>query len=233
MDDRAAYRNVHVFDASDRERLLGGLNQNGSITEANFLDMLAILLVAHFPIKVQDRFSCHEVRRSESALQPGIYDVTCKGPIALTDEPWLPRLVCPPYTDPAFSDAVLARDGRCALSGAAGSRLTTEAAYIFPCDNEDHWLAHGLAQCVADMPGRPARAKLAAERPRARAARPRALGPVPRRREPRRRPQGRRLRPRHRRARRAHARRDVPRPQRRAAALALPPGGARERARRR
>lgn len=78
MDDRAAYRNVHFYDASDA-RLLGGLYQNGSITEANFLDMLDLILVTYSPIAVQDRFSCNELCRSGRPLQPGIYDIRSKG----------------------------------------------------------------------------------------------------------------------------------------------------------
>lgn len=146
QNDRTAYRNVHIFDASDDERLLGGLHQNGSVTEANFLDMLEIIVETDSPLRVRDRFSCHEISRTSDPLEPGIYDV--HGTITLSKEPWLPRLVAPFCADANFVDTVLARDKKCVISG----RSDTEAAYIFPRDNEEYWLAHSLAHCITDMP---------------------------------------------------------------------------------
>lgn len=50
---------------------LGGLTQNGSITEANFLDMLKIPLVTEGPITVQHRSSGHVITRSHDRLDAG------------------------------------------------------------------------------------------------------------------------------------------------------------------
>ena len=178
---------MHFYDASDGERLLGGLHQNGSITEANFLDMLDFLLVTHSPVRVQDRFSCHEVARTAKTLEPGMYDVRCKGssnsgqclfwascahhltpgPIKLTDEPWLPRLVTHSASTPddTFSNSVRTRDGKCVISGPANpisfhEPTGTEATHIFPRDNEDCWVEYNLARHVTDMDGFPDASKL-------------------------------------------------------------------------
>jgi len=66
--------------------VLGGLIQNGSITEANFLDMLKILLVTDgFPIRVEHRaqnceaISDYVVSRTDDRLEVGLYDVNCDG----------------------------------------------------------------------------------------------------------------------------------------------------------
>ena len=74
--NRSHFRNVHFYDGSI---LLGGLIQNGSVTERNFLDMLGILLVTEAPIRVQHRTSGEIVSISDSRLQLGIYNVYCDG----------------------------------------------------------------------------------------------------------------------------------------------------------
>ena len=43
--DRSHPRTVSFYDSTCPDVALGGFVQNGSITEANFLDILAILLV--------------------------------------------------------------------------------------------------------------------------------------------------------------------------------------------
>jgi len=43
--NRSLGRNVHFYDATVPDVALGGLIQNGSVTEVNFLDYLWILLV--------------------------------------------------------------------------------------------------------------------------------------------------------------------------------------------
>ena len=42
---RSHRRNVSFYDSTQPDVALGGFVQNGSITKANFLDILAILLV--------------------------------------------------------------------------------------------------------------------------------------------------------------------------------------------
>ena len=84
--DRSACRNIHIFDSAHPDKPLGGVRQNGSITESNFLDMPGILLVMDgvqdgvqdvVPFIVQHRTSSHTVTRTHHRLQIGDYDVHC------------------------------------------------------------------------------------------------------------------------------------------------------------
>lgn len=56
---------------------LGGLIQNGSVTEANFLEMLGILLITETPIRVQKRGTSHIITSTNNQLGLGEYDVYC------------------------------------------------------------------------------------------------------------------------------------------------------------
>ena len=75
--DRSPGRNVHFYDASSPDIVLGGLIQNGSVTEANFLDMCEILLVTETPYQVRERDSRQLVTRINTPLEPGHYDIYC------------------------------------------------------------------------------------------------------------------------------------------------------------
>lgn len=73
-------RNVHFFDSSTGA-LLGGLFQNGSVTQANFIDMLDIILVivprlstALCPFTVKSR-SGKTISQTSQPLIPGNYDI--------------------------------------------------------------------------------------------------------------------------------------------------------------
>jgi len=78
--NRSLSRNVTFYDATKPDKTLGGLIQNGSMTEANFLDILGILLViVGSPIRVQERISSSIVSRTDVPLQWGVYDIYCDG----------------------------------------------------------------------------------------------------------------------------------------------------------
>ena len=97
--NRSHFRNVHIHDATrgDEYALLGGLIQNGSITEGNFLDMLEILLVTDgAPIRVEhqapgcEAIPDHLVSRTDKRLETGIYNVYCDGRCLPLSEEYLP-----------------------------------------------------------------------------------------------------------------------------------------------
>ncbi|KAF8460422.1 hypothetical protein BDZ91DRAFT_798916 [Kalaharituber pfeilii] len=74
--------NVHIHkekveydQAKEDDPALGGLVQNGWVTEQNFLQMLAIILVVEALIRVQRRLSGHIVSTLNSSLETGIYDI--------------------------------------------------------------------------------------------------------------------------------------------------------------
>lgn len=69
--NRSLGRNVRFFDARVADIAEGGLLQNGSVTEANFLDYLRILLVAKTPLGVRERTSGHIVMMTDNRLECG------------------------------------------------------------------------------------------------------------------------------------------------------------------
>ena len=78
--NRSLLRNVFFHDATYPDVALGGLFQNGSITEANFLDILGMLLIVEGnPLRVQERASGNIVSRTDIQLQKGVYDIYCDG----------------------------------------------------------------------------------------------------------------------------------------------------------
>jgi hypothetical protein len=81
--NRALGRNVQFYDASAPDVALGGFIQNGSVTEASFLEMLGILLVTGVPVHVQERASGHIVSMKNNALRTGMYDIYCDGKCSL------------------------------------------------------------------------------------------------------------------------------------------------------
>ena len=73
--DRAAWRNLSLYEAATGN-LLGGLCQNGSFTESNFISALdTVLLIASDDWTVVNRSSGMTVRHTASVIQPGVYDV--------------------------------------------------------------------------------------------------------------------------------------------------------------
>ena len=76
--NRSHFRNVHFYDGSNPDILLGGLIQNGSVTERTFLHMLGIILITQTPIIIQHRGSGHIVLMSESRLEVGSYNIYCE-----------------------------------------------------------------------------------------------------------------------------------------------------------
>ncbi|KAG0136918.1 HNH endonuclease-domain-containing protein [Tuber indicum] len=161
--NRALPRNVSFYDATNPEEALGGLVQNGSITEANFLDMLGILLAVDAgPLRVQERISNHiVVYRTDVPLKIGVYDIHCEASIQISDEPWIHRLVSR-YTcreEDTFRDQVSDRDRRCVISGIVNPEILIqadnwagfEAAHIFPLEHESLWVRYNHGRWITDM----------------------------------------------------------------------------------
>ena len=141
-------RNVRFFDHLTGD-LLGGLFQNGSVTEANFIDMLNIVLVivprssgASLPFTVQSR-SGQVIGRTNEPLAPGNYDVcvadgsrsigsdavrrtwlTRIDSIGLSDEQFIRRIPSHNVSNREihFKNGVRARDGKCVFTGIANTR---------------------------------------------------------------------------------------------------------------
>ncbi|KAG0636523.1 hypothetical protein HOY80DRAFT_977166 [Tuber brumale] len=142
---RSVGRNVTFCNAAEPDMALGGLVQNGSITEANFLDILGILLVStEGPLRVQERISSHIVERTDVPLKTGVYDIYCEGIIQVKDR---------------FSHEVRHRDRKCVISGLlnpeiliqANSWTGFEAVHIFPTEHESLWIQSDYQRWITDM----------------------------------------------------------------------------------
>ncbi|KAG0636794.1 hypothetical protein HOY80DRAFT_908639 [Tuber brumale] len=158
---RFLQRNVSFYDATNPVATLGGLVQNGSITEANFLDILTIILVVEEgPIRVQERVSRHIVSRTDVPLETGVYDIYCDASIQVSDEPWIPRLICHEISgrDDSFRNDIRNRDRKCVISGISipegffqtYSWTPFETSYIFPLEQESLWIQHNCGRWITD-----------------------------------------------------------------------------------
>ncbi|KAG0133141.1 HNH endonuclease-domain-containing protein [Tuber indicum] len=161
--NRALQRNVSFYDATNPGKALGGLVQNGSITEANFLDILGILLVVDGvgPLRVQERMSSRIVSRTDVPLKTGVYDIHCDVSIQMSDERWIQRLVTR-YANlekDIFHHEISNRDRKCVISGIvnpessieAGNWTGFEAAHIFPLEHESYWIQYDYGRWITDI----------------------------------------------------------------------------------
>jgi len=80
-EHRSQCRNVHFFDEANPDVALGGLIQNGSLTEKNFV-MLDIVLVTIAPIRVSAKDTGMVVSMVDTRLGPGDYMVSCEGKLS-------------------------------------------------------------------------------------------------------------------------------------------------------
>lgn len=177
---RAALRNVHFYDSRNSE-YLGGVRQNGSITQKNFYDMLRILLVVSPPnqdIEVHPRGAGTVIPADTAPLPPGDYNITCPqgwsifgvmrdrtgltslGSFSMTDESLVRRVHSRSSAsqNTSFRDAVRARDGLCVLSGTPNGNAIIndwsafEAAHIFPLECASLWTQYGFSRLVTQTP---------------------------------------------------------------------------------
>ncbi|PUU82888.1 hypothetical protein B9Z19DRAFT_1119989 [Tuber borchii] len=156
---------MRFYNAADPNVVLGGFFQNGSITEANFLDILEILLVVEGepgPLRVQERISNHIVSRTHVPLKKGAYDIHSQGSIEISDEFFLSSTISYAETarDRRFSRAVRERDGgKCMISGFElpqyfidrGQWPGVEACHVFPLSLENIWNVKGFRDWVASV----------------------------------------------------------------------------------
>ncbi|KAJ6261876.1 hypothetical protein Dda_2675 [Drechslerella dactyloides] len=152
LADRAEGRNVFIYDSTNPSTQLGGLYQCGSITEANLLLIISILITTSSPIDVLHRQSNHILTNCNRIIDHGAYDIYCEEPVEVTDEQWIPRSLPRETTsaNDSFRDKVRQRDGRCVFSGLVNLRayrnswVPFTATHIVPLHCESWWAgAHG------------------------------------------------------------------------------------------
>ncbi|KAG0136490.1 hypothetical protein HOY82DRAFT_478951 [Tuber indicum] len=158
--NRSLPRNVSFYDATNPDEVLGGLVQNGSITGANFLDILGILLaVGVSPIRVQERMSSHIVSRTEVPLQVGAYDIYCEDMCYIPPIYSVHRLISHKISrrEDSFRNDIRNRDRKCVILGIsipeifiqANNWTTFEAAHIFPPEHSSLWIQNDNGRWIA------------------------------------------------------------------------------------
>jgi hypothetical protein len=76
---RSAWRDVHIFNASDRNTTIGGLRTNNGITNANLYAMIEIFVFFSGEYVLRNE-SDIAVEKDNTPLEPGSYyiDSPCK-----------------------------------------------------------------------------------------------------------------------------------------------------------
>ncbi|KAF1810201.1 hypothetical protein P152DRAFT_401644 [Eremomyces bilateralis CBS 781.70] len=157
--NRSLGRDVHIYDASDRTTVLGGLILTNGVTNANFYSMVEILVLFTTAFELQNEEGT-KIQRTDDPLWPGNYYIHAAGSFAVNNESWLVRTisVSTGTRTHCFRDAVRSRDRRCVISGevAVAAQFdrwdSFEAAHIFPIAYEGHWKDHGYDRWITIQP---------------------------------------------------------------------------------
>ncbi|PUU74666.1 hypothetical protein B9Z19DRAFT_998805 [Tuber borchii] len=160
--NRSVYRNVTFHDATNPDVTLGGLLQNGPITEGNFLDILEIVLAVSVAIRVLRRASTHLVSRVKVPLEIGKYELLIlSAPIKLNKNVWVEHAITQNVTgrNKQFRRKVRDHDRMCVISGIrnpeghiqANNWCSSEACHVFPLEHESPWDALEYGEFVTDI----------------------------------------------------------------------------------
>ncbi|KAJ5944490.1 hypothetical protein N7516_004658 [Penicillium verrucosum] len=159
---RSAHRNVNFYNGSTGVHL-GGVRQSGSITNANFFDMLTdVLLDVEATISIHFKGTGVPIPINNNRLAEGDYDIFCpQGDIKLTRDTCVLRIHSRSRSarEDSFRDSVRARDGKCVFTGVVNQFASSdewtgfEAAHIFPMGQQELWSLGGFSRFIT-RPGR-------------------------------------------------------------------------------
>jgi hypothetical protein len=173
---RSKHRNVHIFNASDRNTTIGGLILTDGVTNANLYAMVEIIVIATSDFTLRNE-SDVVIEKDSSSLQPGNYYIHAPRkflgsftniqvtklkvePFDLSDELLLSRALSLQTGTrvQAFRDAVRLRDRRCVITGEEylddDNWTGFEAAHIFPLAYEQHWASYSFSRWISILPDR-------------------------------------------------------------------------------
>ncbi|KAG0126587.1 hypothetical protein HOY82DRAFT_614788 [Tuber indicum] len=153
-------RNYTFYDATHPDVALGGLLLNGCITEANFLDILRILLVVPGGLlSVQQWILDNSVSRTDIVLKIGL--LIPPAIIQVSDGPWTFRLTSQiaPVGEDQFCHVVCHRDRRLVISGLsnpehliqANNWTGFEGVHIFPSEHQSLWIESDYQWWITDV----------------------------------------------------------------------------------
>ncbi|KAK9318915.1 hypothetical protein V1517DRAFT_370114 [Lipomyces orientalis] len=153
--DRSLGRDVHFYDSSSPDKVLGGLMLTPSITERVFLFALGILICIDTPL-----------RPTDEPLQPGKYDIKSNSPqgrIFITNEWCVTRILSQSVSsrDEVFRQRVRERDRKCVITGVANPDRhiawndwsSYHAAHIFPLSGEEWFIRNNYFRWITNREG--------------------------------------------------------------------------------
>ncbi|KAH8647056.1 HNH endonuclease-domain-containing protein [Tricladium varicosporioides] len=171
--NRSKGRDVHIFDASDRNTSIGGLILTAGVTNANLYAMIEIFVIFdgedilqnESSIAIEGEYilrneSSIAIEKDDSMLLPGNYYIHSSRPIKINNEAPLTRTISQQTGTrvQAFTDAVRSRDQRCVITGEEylgnDDWVGFEAAHIFPLAYEQHWTDHNYGCWISSIPDR-------------------------------------------------------------------------------
>ncbi|PLN80865.1 hypothetical protein BDW42DRAFT_169900 [Aspergillus taichungensis] len=157
--NRLRMRNINFYVASTGQHL-GGLWQEGHITDANIHWMLGnVLLIVDEAWSLKHRASNRTVMPSDDIAAEGDYDIHSNGSIRMTDEPWAPRSLSYSISsrENLFCQGVRARDGKCVITGKI-NRLAPldqwfgfQAAHVFPLRHGSLWNQDNYSRWIREI----------------------------------------------------------------------------------
>ena len=157
MSDRAAGRNVHIYDPRDPNTILGGL----IVTNTNFYSMVGITFIFTTDYTLRrGHNSGPTIKRDSHPLQKGNHFIVTAGSFTINSEPWLIRSNSLPTRPPTaeFINAVRNRDRGCVITGTPASNMHRglfrgfQVTHIFPLAHEGFWAAHDYGHLMSDHP---------------------------------------------------------------------------------
>jgi hypothetical protein len=176
--DRSGRRDVHIFDARDRNTSIGGLILTAGVTNANLHAMIEIFVIFKSEYSLQSESNVTIAKDDNSLLLPGNYYIDSDGksvfnglfslanllvePIQINNETPLLRTISLQTGTrvQAFTDAVRSRDGQCVITGELPMDPEynlwpgLEAAHIFPLAYEGIWKDHDYGRWISNIPDR-------------------------------------------------------------------------------
>ncbi|OBT38693.1 hypothetical protein VE00_10845 [Pseudogymnoascus sp. WSF 3629] len=159
--NRSAGRTLHLFNASDRETVVGGMILTHGVTNAMLYAMVEIIVVVTCDFTLRNENDAI-IPKDETQVEPGSYFIEAAEPFELNNETPLLRTIshATGSRTRAFCDEVRQRDRRCVITKqeALGAYRDNwhgfEASHIFPIAYEGYWESNNFSRWVSSIPER-------------------------------------------------------------------------------
>ncbi|KFX87736.1 hypothetical protein O988_09305 [Pseudogymnoascus sp. VKM F-3808] len=159
--NRSAGRNLHLFNSTDKDTVIGGLILTNGVTNSLLYAMVEIIVVfsGEFTLQNKEKIT---IPRDDAQVVPGDYFIHAADPFELNNETPLLRTIShgTGSRTKVFCDEVRQRDRRCVVTGqeALGAYRQNwrgfEACHVFPLAYEAYWMENNFARWISIIPER-------------------------------------------------------------------------------